>query len=324
MGSSIQRQRKCKRIRELAEGHGAGIQGCNTGLGQKNWARLWLPMWNPSDISGRRVQWVAENTGRSPALTNSCERMAGSKIKFEFLQLPQRDNYWTVIRRHCKPGKRVRRDFFGSPILLRRYGLAHLPMGVIFKPQGIRKTRGDTLLQENVAVPYLELGSKFNFSIWVTEDYLIMSGKLVEIHFCAYGRLITGNVEIPPLHVRDYADSDDRARLYNIFWRQVESIRVMYVTEISVASHPLHLTHTRASFLMQLWLLTALTMTAMTVVLVRRFKSWRMGWLLAFYIIGTLMVQGQTLSKRAKHISSSGPLLPSSSRAITRPCCRVS
>ena len=133
--------------------------------------------------------------------------------------------------------KRVRRDFFRSPILLKRYGLARLPMGAIFKPQDIRKNREATLLQENVAVPYLELGSKFNFSIWVAEDYSIMSGKRVEIE----------------------------------------------------------LTNTRTPFVMQLWRLTGLTMAAMAVVLVRHFKSWRMGWLLAFYIIGTLMVKGQTL-----------------------------
>ena len=195
--------------------------------------------------------------------------------------------------------RRVRTNFFGLPILLRRFGLGHLPGDARLEPKDIRKNRKDRTLQENRAVPFLELGFKFNFSVQVKEEdteYLSQVGLGdEEAVYCERGQLLTGTIERTPSE----QDSGDEAKLYNIFYQQVESIRVIYVTDLVKPSSPILLTTTGAPFKPQLWLLTAAVIAAVATVFSILEKSRRRRWDLIYYsTVGTPMLQGPSFSGR--------------------------
>ena len=183
----------------------------------------------------------------------------------------------------------LRKNFFGTPIKLSKFGMRSIPKDTEYRPGDIKHHRDDRIVRESLAVPYLELGVKFNFTV------VIMTPKrnsfaTPERDRCALGELFTGTTYKPPKSF---------PALYNLYWQQVESIQIIYVTDVSTSSNPLQFRTIIAPFHFQLWMLTAITTAAVAFTAILLVKTRRMRVGVVYQIIfGSLLNQVPGFTKR--------------------------
>ena len=194
--------------------------------------------------------------------------------------------------------KELRTNFYEASVRLSRFGMTYMPEDMVYEPKCVRQNRQGVATKRNLIGPYLELGAKFNFTIVVRKAYNSSvfgdddddGGQFS----CQTGRLYTGTIFAP-------TDHDESARLYNIFWREVESLRVIHVTDISKSSNPLKLRNTLAPFEPHVLLLiggtTALVGVVAAAVLKLNANKFRWNVLYKF-TISTLLTQNESFGPK--------------------------